>query len=44
MQYGKPVPQRKSNSSLAVVTFPWIDVFGYNCNTMNTLHEFPAQC
>ena len=47
MQYGEPVPQGKSNSSLEVVTFPWINVSGYNFNIMNTLHEFaakPAQC
>ena len=42
MQYGEPVPQGKSNSSLEVVTFPWI-----HFNVMNTLHEFAtklAQC
>ena len=42
MQYGEPVPQGKSNSSLEGVTFPWV-----NFNTINTLHEFaakPAQC
>ena len=47
MQYGVQVPQGKSNSSLEVVTFPWINVSGYNFNMMNTLHEFaakPAQC
>ena len=47
MQYGEPVPQGKSNSSLEVVTFPWINVSGCNFKIMNTLHEFaakPAQC
>ena len=47
MQYSKPVPQGKSNSSLEIVTFPWIIVSGYNFKIMNTLHEFaanPAQC
>ena len=47
MQYGEPVPQGKSNISLEVVTFPWINVSGCNFNIMNTLHEFaakPAQC
>ena len=47
MQYGEPVPQGKCNSFLDVVTFPWINVFGYNFNIMDTLHEFaakPAQC
>ena len=38
MQYVKPVPQGKSNSSLEVVTFPWI-----HFNIMNTLHEFAAK-
>ena len=36
MQYGEPDPQRKSNSSLDVVTFPWI-------NMMNALYEFAAK-
>ena len=47
MQYGEPVPQGKSNSSLEVVSFPWINVSGYNFNIMNTLHELaakPVQC
>ena len=42
IQYGETVPQRKSNSSLEGVTFPW-----FNFNIINTLHEFaakPAQC
>ena len=43
MQYGDPVFQGKSNSSLEVVTFPWINVSGYNFNIMNTLHEFGAK-
>ena len=46
MQYGEPVPQGKFNSSLEVVTFPWINGSGYNFN-MNLLHELlakPAQC
>ena len=43
MQYGEPVPQGKSNSSLEVVTFPWINVSGYNFNIMNTLHESAAK-
>ena len=34
MQYGEPVPQGKSNSSLEVVTFLWI-VSGYNFNIHN---------
>ena len=36
-------PHGKSNSSLQVVTFPWI-VSGYNFNIMNTLHEFEKTC
>ena len=47
MQYGEPVPQGKSNSSLEVEIFPWINVSGYNFNIMNKLHESavkPAQC
>ena len=36
MQYGETVPQGKSNSSLEVVTFLWINVSGYNFNIMNT--------
>ena len=43
MQYGKPDPQGKSNSSLEVVTFPCINVPGHNFNMMNTLHEFAAK-
>ena len=46
VQNGEPVPA-SGNSSLEVVTFPWINVYGYNFNIMNTLHEFaakPAQC
>ena len=43
MQYGEPVPPGKSNVSLEVVTFPWINVSGYNFNIMNTLHEFAAK-
>ena len=42
IQYGEPVPQGKSNS-LEVVTFPWINVSGYNFNIMNTLHEIYSQ-
>ena len=47
MQYSEPVPPGNSNSSLEIVTFPWIIVSGYNFKIMNTLHEFaakPAQC
>ena len=47
MQYGEPVHQGNSNSSLEVLTFPEINVSGHNFNIMNTLHEFaakPAQC
>ena len=47
MQFGEPVPQGKSNSSLEVVSFPGINVSGFNFNIINTLHEFaanPAQC
>ena len=43
MQYGEPVPQGKSNVSLEVVTFPWINVSDYNFNMMNTLHGFAAK-
>ena len=43
MQYGEPVPQGKPDSSLKVVTFPWINVFDYNFDIMNTLHEFAAR-
>ena len=43
MQYGEAIPQGKSNSSLEVVTFPWINVSGHNCNIMNTLHKFVAK-
>ena len=39
MQFGEPVHQGKSNSSLEVVTFPWISIF----NIMNTLQEFAAK-
>ena len=39
MQYGELAPQEKPNSSLEVVTFPWINVSGYN---FYTLHEFVA--
>ena len=42
MQYGELAPQEKPNSSLEVVTFPWINVSGYNFYVMNTLHEFAA--
>ena len=46
MQYGAPVSasgcQEKCNSSLEVVTFPWINFSGYNFNIMNTLHQFAA--
>ena len=44
MQYGEPVPQGKSNSFLEVVTFPWINVSGYNFNIMNTLHVCNVIC
>ena len=43
MQYGEPDPQGKSNSSLEVVTIPWINIPGYNFNMMNTLYEFVAK-
>ena len=43
MQYGNTVPQGKSNSSLEVVTFLWINVSGCNFNIMNTLYEFAAK-
>ena len=43
MQYVKPDPQGKSNSSLEVVTFPCINVPVHNFNMMNTLHEFAAK-
>ena len=43
MQYGEPDPQRKSNSSLEVVTFPRINVPDYNFNMMNTWREFAAK-
>ena len=43
MQYGKPVPQGKSYSSLEVVTIPWINVSSYDFIIMNTLHEFSAK-
>ena len=42
MQYGELAPQEKPNSYLEVVTFPWINVSGYNFYVMNTLHEFAA--
>ena len=42
MQYGKPDPKEKFNSSLEFVTFPWINVCGYNFNIMNALHVFAA--
>ena len=42
MQYGKPDPKEKFNSSLEFVTFPWINFCGYNFNIMNTLHVFAA--
>ena len=42
-QYGNTVPQGKSNSSLEVVTFLWINVSGCNFNIMNTLYEFAAK-
>ena len=35
MQYGGTVPQEKSNSSLEVVSFLWINNSGYNFNIMN---------
>ena len=38
MQYGELFLRGKSNSSFEVVTFPWINVSGYNFNIMNTLH------
>ena len=42
MQYGKPDPKEKFNSSLEFVIFPWINVCGYNFNIMKTLHVFAA--
>ena len=42
VQYGELAPQEKPNSSLEVVTFPWINVSGYTFYVMNTLHEFAA--
>ena len=47
MQYDEPFSQGKSNSSLEVVIFLWINVSGFNFNIMNTLHKFvakPSQC
>ena len=47
MQHGELVPQRKSNSSLEVVNFLWINASGCNFNIMNTLYELvvkSAQC
>ena len=52
MHYGEPVPHGKSNFSLEVVTFPRINISGYNFNIMNTRHVMslyqfavnPAQC
>ena len=38
MQCGEPFSQGKSNYSLKVLTFPWIDL-----TKMNTLHEFAAK-
>ena len=38
MHYGEPVPHGKSNFSLEVVTFPRINISGYNFNIMNTQH------
>ena len=32
---GEPDPHGKSNSSLEVVTFPWINVSGYDFNIMS---------
>ena len=43
MQYGELVPQGKSNSSLEVVTFLYINVSGCNFNIMNTLYEFAVK-
>ena len=40
---GEPDPHGKSNSSLEVVTFPWINVSGCDFNIMNILHEFAAK-
>ena len=42
MQYGEPVYQGKLNFSLEAVTFPWINVSGYNFTIMNTLQQFAA--
>ena len=41
MEYGEPVPQGKSNSSLEVVTFPQLNVSEYNFNITTTLHIMP---
>ena len=43
MPYGEPDHQGKSNSSLEVVTFPGINVPGYNFKMMNALNEFAAK-
>ena len=42
IQYGVPVPQRSSITSLDVASLPWMNVSGYNFNIMNTCHEFVA--
>ena len=36
IQYGVPVPQRSSITSLDVASLPWMNVSGYNFNIMNT--------
>ena len=43
MQYGDAVPQGKSNSSLEILTFLWINASGYNCYIVNTLYEFAVK-
>ena len=44
MQRVETLTQEKSNSSLEVVTFLWINVSAaYNFNIMNTLYKFGAK-
>ena len=43
MQNGETVTQEKSNSSLEIATFLWINVSSHNFNIMNALNEFAAK-
>ena len=43
MQYGEAVAQGKSDSSLEVLTFLWINASGYIYYIVNALYEFAAK-